>query len=141
MFTLGLGPNMSSKPKAPDDLLVGTWKGVDEWSTNVEYTIRRSRGAYRITAVDTFDNERADIYEEKWDKKNGIFSFAGHWNSTGRFIRCRIHLTATDKIEFTYTYTDSETMIRKPSPTVQRTGASRSALKRNRISSAAGTRR
>ncbi len=100
---------MTSKRKASGDLLVGTWKG----STNVEYTIRRRRGSYRVTAIDTFDNEKADIYEEKWDKKNGIFSFAGHWNSTGRFMRCRIHLTANDKIEFIYTYTDSETMIRK----------------------------
>jgi hypothetical protein len=108
-----------------------------------EYTIRMRKGRYSITAIDTFDNEKADIYEEKWDKKNGIFSFACHWNSTGRFMRCRILLTAKDKIEFTYTYTDSETMIRKekPNQTVQRTEASRSALKRNRTSSAAGSRR
>jgi hypothetical protein len=120
---------MTSKRKDPRDLLVGTWKGIDEWSTNVEYTIRRRKGTYSITAIDTFDNEKADIYEEKWDKKNEIFSFAGHWNSTGRFMRCRIHLIAKDKIEFTYTYTDSEMMIRKekPSQTTQRTGASRSS--------------
>jgi hypothetical protein len=107
---------MTSKRKPSGDLLVGTWKGVDEWSTNVEYTIRRRRGSYRVTAIDTSDNEKADIYEEKWDKKNGMFSFAGHWNSSGRFMRCRIHLIADDKIEFIYTYTDSETMIRKKKP-------------------------
>jgi hypothetical protein len=104
---------MKPRRKVSRDLLVGTWKGVDEWSTNVEYTIRRRNGAYRIIAIDTSDNERADVYEEKWDKKKRVFSFAGYWNSTGRFMRCRIKLTAEDKIEFTYTYTDSETMIRK----------------------------
>ena len=107
---------MTSKRKASGDLLVGTWRGVDEWSTNIEYTIRRVKGTYSVTAIDTYDNEKANIYEEKWDKKKGIFSFAGYWNSTGRFMRCRIQLTAKDKIEFTYTYTDSETMIRKKKP-------------------------
>ena len=134
---------MSARRKSSGDLLVGTWKGLDEWSTNVEYTVRKRRGAYSVTAVDTTDNEAADIYEEKWDKKNGVLSFAGYWNSTGRFMRCRIQLTATDKIEFTYTYTDSETMIRKtkPNQTVQRAGASRSARGTSRKSPAAGSRR
>ncbi len=136
------GEIMKSKRETSGDLLVGTWKGVDEWSTNSEYTIRRRKGTYCVTAIDTYDNEKADIYEEKWDKKKGILSFAGHWNSTGRFMRCLIQLTANDKIEFTHTYTDSETMIRKkkPNETVQRMGVSRSAHETKRASSAAGSR-
>jgi hypothetical protein len=131
---------MSFKRKATRDLLVGTWKGVDEWSANVEYTIRRRDGVYSVTAVDTSDNEKADIYEEKWDKNKQILSFTGYWNSTGRFMRCRIHLTAKDKIEFTYTYTDTETMIRKVKPMVQRRGLSRSASRRKATSPAIGSR-
>lgn len=88
---------------------------MDEWSTNIEYTIRRRNAGYSVLAIDTSDDEKADIFEEKWDKRGGTFSFAGYWNSTGRFMRCRMRLTATDKIEFTYTYTDSETMVRKGS--------------------------
>jgi len=107
---------MRPNRKSSRDILVGTWKGVDEWSTNVEYTIRRKKGAYSVTAVDMYDNEKADIFEERWERKKGILSFAGYWNSTGRFMRCRIQLTATDKIEFTYTYTDSKIMIRKKKP-------------------------
>src|ERR1043166_8084975 len=107
---------MTSKRKAARDLLLGTWKSVDEWSTNVEYTIRKKNGTYSVTAIDTYDNEKADIFEENWDKKKGVFSFAGYWNSTGRFMRCRIQLIAKDKIDFTYTYTDSEPMIRKGKP-------------------------
>jgi hypothetical protein len=112
---------MTSKRKASRDLLLGAWEGIDAYSTNVQYTIRRKNGTYSAAALDTYDNEKVDIFEEKWDKKKGILSFAGYWNSTGRFMRCKIQLSGKDKIEFTYTYTDSETMIRRKE-TVRRGG-------------------
>jgi len=50
---------MKSKPNPARDLLVGTWKGVDEWSTNIEYTVRRRNAGYTVLAIDTSDDEKA----------------------------------------------------------------------------------
>lgn len=92
--------------------LVGVWRSADEFTSNVEYRVRKKGTGYSATAKDVEDGEEADVFEEKWDARTGIFSFATHWNSTGRFLRCRLQLISEEKVELTYTYTDSETLLR-----------------------------
>ncbi|WP_438481302.1 hypothetical protein [Oleiharenicola lentus] len=94
------------------DLHVGIWRSSDEFGSDLEYRITKKKTGYSVVACDSNDGELADIFEEKWDAKTGIFSFAAHWNSTGRFARYRFFLTSKDKMTLTYTYTDSETLIR-----------------------------
>ncbi len=99
------------KQKLKRDLLVGTWSSADEHYSDVEFTITRSGDSYAVQARDGFDGEKADIFETVWD--GGVLSFAAHWNSTGRFARYRILLLSANRIDLTYTYTDTEMYHRK----------------------------
>ena len=92
--------------------IAGTWVSIDDAST-VELRIVKKKIGYGVTAIDSFDGEVAAVSEEKYDGKTGIFSFATYWDSTGRFTRYRIMPASSDKIEITYTHTDSEILIRK----------------------------
>jgi hypothetical protein len=99
------------KKKLKRDLLVGTWSSADEHYSDVEFTITRSGTAYAVQARDGFDGEKADIFETAWNGSH--LSFAAHWNSTGRFARYRILLVSANRIDLTYTYTDTEMYHRK----------------------------
>jgi hypothetical protein len=99
---------MASQKNHP---LLRVWRTASEWS-QVEYRVSRKKGDFCVVAVDTFDNERADVFEAKWNARTDILSFACHWNCTGRFLRCRLQAIMKDKIELTYTYTDTELYIR-----------------------------
>lgn len=99
------------KQKNKRDLLVGTWSSTDEYYGDVEFTITRSGDSYAVQACDGFDGEKADIFETAWD--GTLLSFAAHWNSTGRFARYRILLVSANRIDLTYTYTDTEMYHRK----------------------------
>ena len=92
--------------------IIGTWISVDDVST-VEIRIAKKKKAYRVTAIDSFDGEIAAVSEEKYDGKTGVLSFATYWDSTGRFTRYRMMPSSKDKVEITYTHTDSEVLIRK----------------------------
>lgn len=94
------------------DLLIGTWQSTDEIGSDVEYRVTKKKTGYAVVACDTNDGECADIFEKNWNATTGVFSFAAHWNSTGRFVRCRLLLTSKDKVALTYTYTDTETLVR-----------------------------
>ena len=95
------------------NLLVGSWFNADENETGVEFTVTCPGGTYAVRVVDRFDSEIADISETRWDGR--ILSFAAHWNSTGRFARYRLLALSENRIDVTYTYTDSERYHRKPS--------------------------
>ena len=99
------------KEKPKRDLLVGTWFNADEYATEVEFTVTKPGDSYVVGVSDRYDGEVADIFETAWDGK--VLSFASHWNSTGRLIRYRLLLLSANRIDVTYTYTDSEMYHRK----------------------------
>src|SRR5262245_16119651 len=92
--------------------LVGVWRSAGDFGSQVEYRVRKKGSGYRVTARDVGDGELADIFEEKWDPRAAVLSFAAHWNSTGRFLRCRLQMTSKEKAELTYTFTDTDIMMR-----------------------------
>jgi hypothetical protein len=98
----------------PKDLIVGTWISIDDTSS-VEIRVRKKK-TYTVTAIDSFDGEVASVAEVKRDSKTGILSFAAYWDSSGRFTRYRMMHASEDKIDITYTHTDSEVLIRKKTP-------------------------
>lgn len=101
-----------SNPKSTKGhLLIGVWVSATEHASDVEYTVTSKGATFNVTAIDGFDGEVADIFEVKWDGE--VLSFAAHWNSTGRFSRCRLQALSKNRASFTYTYTDNETYHRK----------------------------
>ncbi len=109
------------KPKR--DLLVGTWFNANEYATGVEFTITRAGRSYAVRVCDRYDDEAADIFETTWDGE--VLSFAAQWNSTGRFARYRLLLLSANRIDVTYTYTDSEMYHRKLGKTKRPTNCAR----------------
>lgn len=92
--------------------LVGTWASADEFDSNVEYIISSKGDGFAVRVSDSYDGEEADVFETKWDGE--VLTFATHWNSTGRFSRCRFLAQSKDHVDSTYTYTDKELLHRKP---------------------------
>ena len=68
--------------------LVGKWVSGTESGSEIEYTITSRASGFRVRAVDRYDDEVADVFEIKWDGR--VLSFGTLWNSTGRFLRCRL---------------------------------------------------
>lgn len=103
------------KPRAnaKESPLVGVWRSRGDFGSQVEYHVQKKGSGYSVSARDSSDGELADVFEEKWDAVACILTFAVHWNSTGRFARCRLQLTAKDQVDLTYTFTDTESLIRK----------------------------
>ena len=92
--------------------LVGTWRSAGEIGSDVVYRVSKKKTGYSVVACDTRDGELADIFEERWDAATGIFSFAEHWNSTGRFSRCRLQAITKKRVVLTFTYTDTDVLVR-----------------------------
>ena len=90
-------------------MILGTWCNADDES--VEFTVTHAGDGYVVQVRDSFDGEKADVFETRWE--GGVLSFAAHWNSTGRFARYRLFLFSANRIEVTYTYTDHERYDRK----------------------------
>lgn len=93
--------------------LVGTWFNGDEIETEAEYIVSKAGKGFSVRAVDRFDGEEADIFEVVWDGRE--LSFAAHWNSTGRFTRCRMLLLSENRISLTFTHTEQALWHRKTS--------------------------
>ncbi len=102
-----------SSVKAKKSPIVGIWRSVGEFGSQVEYHVRKKGPGYSVSARDASDGELADVFEEKWDAGARALTFAVHWKSTGRFLRCRIQLIEPDQVELTYTFTDTEPLVRK----------------------------
>jgi hypothetical protein len=97
----------------PKDAIAGKWISIDEVNT-VEIRVTKKERSYSVKVIDAFfDGEIAAVSEEKYDRKSGVLSFAAYWESTGRFTRYRLRAAYADKVEITYTHTDSEVLIRK----------------------------
>ena len=101
-----------NKHTSKNDALVGIWRSAAEFGSDVAYRVSKKKTGYSVVVQDTGDGERADVFEEKWDAAKGIFSFATHWNSTGRFLRCRLQAASKKQVELTYTYTDTDVLVR-----------------------------
>jgi hypothetical protein len=80
--------------------------------SDVEYAISSTGTGFTVRAFDRDDGEEADVFEVNWDGE--VLTFAAHWNSTGRFARCRMVAQSSEHVDFTYTYTDHELLHRKP---------------------------
>jgi hypothetical protein len=105
-------PNTRQKKlRRSEHSLVGTWASADEFDSHVEYVISSRSNGFAVRAIDSFDGEEADIFEVNWDGE--ALTFATHWNSTGRFARCRFLVQSNDHVDFTYTYTDQALLHRK----------------------------
>ena len=104
-------PKPSAKGKVSP--LVGVWRSVGDFGSQVEYHVQKKGSGYAVSARDASDGELADVFEEKWDAGACALTFAVHWNSSGRFLRCRLLLTGADQVELTYTFTDTEPLVRK----------------------------
>ena len=91
--------------------LVGSWVSGTEYGSEIEYIISSRSTGFTVRAIDRYDDEIADVLEVKWDGQ--VLSFATHWNSTGRFLRCRLEAVAKNEVSYTYTYTANETWHRK----------------------------
>jgi len=68
--------------------LVGVWVNGDEWATEVEYVVSALAQGFGARAIDRYDGEEAELYDVTWDGQ--VLSFATHWRSTGRFVKCRL---------------------------------------------------
>ena len=101
----------SNQKSTKGHVLVGIWVSADEYASEVEYSVSSKGTTFRVKATDGNDGEVADIFEVKWDGE--VLSFATHWNSTGRFARCRLQALSKNTVSLTNTYTDNETFHRK----------------------------
>ena len=102
-----------SRAKAKESPIVGVWRSIGDFGSQVEYHVRKKGSGYSVSARDVSDGELAEVFEVKWDAKACALSFAVHWSSTGRFARCRLQLTEPDQVELTYTFTDTEPLVRR----------------------------
>ena len=80
--------------------------------SDVEFTISRSGDSYAVRLRDGYDGEESEVFDIAWD--DGVLSFATHWKSTGRFARYQLSLSSDNRLDVTYTYTDTEMYHRQP---------------------------
>jgi len=93
--------------------LIGTWRSLEETLSVVEYTVNLLSGNFSVTAVDSYDGECGEVNSVHWNEDKMELSFACYWASSGRYSKCRMQLYSENKVDFTYTYTDHEFLVRK----------------------------
>lgn len=93
--------------------LVGTWYDQQEILSSVEYTVTATENGYAVTAIDTYDSESGEVSEVVWEQEVGTLKFSCYWPSSGSYSKCKFHQFTENKVEFTYTYTDHEILVRK----------------------------
>ena len=118
--------------------LVGTWVNGDEYATEVEYQVSSPGQGFTVRAIDRFDGEEAEVYDVKWDGE--VLSFATHWPSTGRFVKCRLQAISPNRVDFTYTYTQQEMWHRKGAEPVVSPNRRRAGRRQVRKSGTGGGR-
>jgi hypothetical protein len=105
----------------------------DEYVSEVEYKVSRGPDGFTVRAVDAFDGEEAEVYDVIWD--GAALSFATHWASTGKFVKCRFLPISPNRVNFTYTSTQQEIWQRRESGPVtapKPAPARRAGKRRNR---------
>jgi hypothetical protein len=90
---------------------IGTWRGPDEYTNEVEYGVSIKAGKLVVTAVDPSDGEAAEVSDVSVSLER--LTFAAHWASTGRVARCEIVLLGENEARLTFTYTDHARLVRK----------------------------
>lgn len=105
------GTSSTRKRASKTDPLIGTWFNGDEIASHVVFEISHADDTYAVNVRDAEDGEKADVFETNWDGR--ILSFAAHWKSSGRFVRYRLQLLSANRVDVTYTYTESQMYHRK----------------------------
>jgi hypothetical protein len=93
--------------------LVGTWCSLEEMQSVIEYSVSQTPDGFSVSAIDSYDNELGEIHGISWNNEKQELTFSCYWASSGRYSKCKMLLFAHDKVEFTYTYTDHEILVRK----------------------------
>lgn len=86
--------------------LIGTWYPIDNFS-DVKIIISRNGNKFHVKAIDTYDDEEAEIYDVNWDDDKNKLFFNTYW-STGRFTKYCFFLQSENKVSVTFTYTTQE---------------------------------
>lgn len=89
---------------------IGSWKGPDEYTSEVQYTVALVQGNITVSAVDPSDGETAEPFDFR--PKPDSLEFKTRWPSTGRECLCIFKLLANDQVELTFTYTDKALLSR-----------------------------
>jgi|SRR5208337_2072470 len=93
--------------------LVGSWTNGDEYETNVEYVVGRTKKGFTVRAIDRFDSEEGVVSDVRYDADLSTLSFNVRWKSTGRFINVRLLAISPNRADYTYTYTENQMWFRK----------------------------
>ena len=103
-------------PVTPDHPLCGTWVAQYPDDTGdyqrAEYTISVVDEQFRVTGIDCSDGEEFIIYDIGYDGE--WIRFVSQMPSTGRTGRNWMRVVDKDKIEFRFTFTETEFWVRKP---------------------------
>lgn len=94
------------------DPFVGDWVPADLYS-DIVISIAKNDAEYRVSVIDSHDDEKAEIYDVQYDGES--LSFNVHWASNGRFVKYGLLLTENNAIRLIYTYSGQETWVRKES--------------------------
>lgn len=94
----------------PQDPLIGDWVPADLYS-DIVISISKESDEYIISVVDTDDDEKAEVYDVKYEKSE--LSFNVHWASNGRFIKYGLLLLSNNTVRLIYTYSGQETWVRQ----------------------------
>jgi len=93
--------------------LVGSWINGDEYESDVEYIVGRTKEGFTVRVIDRFDGEEGAVYDVHYDAPNSTLSFNVRWKSTGRFISARLLAISPNRVSYTYTYTETQMWFRK----------------------------
>ena len=97
-------------PPQDPNRLIGRWKSVDQWRTEVVLEITKVNGGFHIRAIDAADGEEAEIYDVQLVGEG--LTFAAYWSS-GQFTKYRAHPMG-NQLEVVFTYTDTSHFSRDP---------------------------
>lgn len=95
-----------------DSDLVGMWSSHEGEVSQVQYQVEILDGRASVRAVDTYDDELAEVSDVRWDSKTRELLFTCYWSSTGRLVKCRFARAGTNTVRFVYQYTDHEILVR-----------------------------
>jgi hypothetical protein len=89
---------------------LGAWRGPDEYTNEVVYTVVSVGGNLSVSAVDPSDGEAAEVSEVV--VSDGNLAFSAHWRSSGRVAKCLLEIVGENEAKLTFTYTDHARLVR-----------------------------
>ena len=90
---------------------VGTWVGPDEYTSEVEYSVRESEGGLVVGAIDPSDGEVGEVSDVH--AVDGELTFSVLWRSTGRIAKCRLKRKSESEADLTFTFTDHARLVKR----------------------------